>query len=131
MDALEDSPAKMGIRARLNAESVRFRLNNLKALQESANITCAKLGSKGTGSRDTKALRQVGKDAYMRTAFDLQKGTQVGWNASGISERQLTQMLKDKWTGISYSDRLWNNTEKLSQMVSRRNGFRPDGRERP
>jgi SPP1 gp7 family putative phage head morphogenesis protein len=118
MEALEDSPAKLSIRARLNAESVRFRLTNLRALQESANITCAKLGQKEL-DLGTQTLRQVGKDAYMRTAFDLQKGTQVGWNASGVSERQLTQMLKDKWTGISYSDRLWNNTERLSQMVSR------------
>jgi SPP1 gp7 family putative phage head morphogenesis protein len=118
LNALEDSPVKLSIRARLNAESVRFRLTNLRALQESANITCARLGQREL-ELGTQALRQVGKDAYMRTAFDLQKGTQVGWNASGISERQLTQILKDKRTGISYSDRLWNNTEKLSQMVSR------------
>lgn len=118
LKALPDSPAKLSIRATLNAESVRFRLTNLRALQESANITCAKLGQKEL-DLGMKTLRQVGKDAYMRTAFDLQKGTQVGWNASGISERQLTQMLRDKWTGVSYSDRLWNNTQKLSQMVSR------------
>ena len=116
--ALEDSPAKLSINARLNAESVRFRLTNLQALQESANITVAKLGQTEL-NLGRQTLREVGQEAYMRTAFDLQQGTELGWNASGISERQLTQMLKDKWTGVSYSDRLWNNTEELSKIVSR------------
>lgn len=54
----------------------------------------------------------------MRTAFDLQNGGKCRVERVRISERQLTQMLKDKWTGISYSDQVWNNTERLSQMVS-------------
>ena len=119
MDALEDSPAKMSIRARLNAESVRFRLNEPFGTAGEREHHLCEAGAAGTGTRDDKPCARLAKTLICAPPSTCRRERRSAGTHPGFSERQLTQMLKDKWTGVSYSDRLWNNTEKLSQMVSR------------
>ena len=116
--ALEDSPIKGSIEARLNAPGYRYRISNLEALQESANAICAKLGTKEL-ELGRNVLEDVGKEAYMRTAYDMQHGMELGWNASGISERRLRLILRENWSGSPYSERVWGNTRKLSEKLNR------------
>lgn len=116
--ALEDSPIKGSIEARLNAPGYRYRISNLEALRESANAICAKLGTKEL-ELGRNVLEDVGKEAYMRTAYDMQHGMELGWNASGISERRLRLILRENWSGTRYSERVWGNTRKLSEKLNR------------
>jgi SPP1 gp7 family putative phage head morphogenesis protein len=116
--ALEESPAKYSIRARLNAPSFRYRISNLEALRESANAVCAKLGSTEL-KLGQKVLRDIGQEAYMRTAYDLQSGLEMGWNTSGISERRLKLILRQNWSGAPYSQRVWGNVQKLSNRLNK------------
>lgn len=116
--ALEESPAKYSVQARLNAPSFRYRISNLEALRESANAVCAKLGSTEL-KLGQKVLGDVGREAYMRTAYDLQHGLEMGWNTSGISERRLKLLIRQNWSGTPYSQRVWGNVQKLSNQLNK------------
>lgn len=68
----------------------------------------------------TKTHATTLKKSYLRTAYDIEKGTNVGGSFSTINNRRLDQMLRGQWSGGNYSSRIWNNTDALATDISER-----------
>ena len=62
-----------------------------------------------------EALREMYQDGYYRTAYDIQKGFEVGWNLATLDERRIEKALARPWgvDGKNFSDRIWENKTKL------------------
>ncbi len=52
---------------------------------------------------------------YYHTAFEIQKGFNVGWNIQAINTDQLDKILSKPWTmdGKTFSSRIWTNKQEL------------------
>lgn len=62
-----------------------------------------------------KTMRNVYKDGYMHTAYEIQKGIHIGWDFSTIDKRKIDKVINNPWAadGKNFSERIWGNGTKL------------------
>lgn len=80
-------------------------------------------------------LRGVYSEGYYHTAFEIQRGLQLGWDLQCLDKQRLDAVLSKPWTtdGRTFRDRCWTNKEALVGQVqtSLVQGFIRGGRRRP
>lgn len=61
------------------------------------------------------AIRDIYKDSYYKTAYEIQKGIGVGWDFASIDQRKIEKAVKKPWAsdGKNFSERIWGNRQKL------------------
>lgn len=98
---LENASARLHI-SRLEALKLRTQ-NHLETAFAAENKTVENL------------VKNVYKSDYYHTCFELQKGFGVGFDISGIDERQLDMIIKKPWTvdRRTFSDRIWERKDKM------------------
>lgn len=62
-----------------------------------------------------KLARDIYTDNYYHTAFEIQKGFNVGWNLHSLDNRLLDKVISKPWTadGRTFSDKLWTQKNDL------------------
>lgn len=98
----------------LENASAKFHISKLEALQIQTQQSLEKLFGNQADMID-RAMGRAYTGAYYRTAYELQKGFNVGFNVSGIDQKQLDRVLVKPWAadGFNFSERIWNNKNKL------------------
>ncbi len=66
-----------------------------------------------------KHIKDLYKQDYYRTAYEIQKGTGVGYSFAGVNEDKLDKVIKKPWAsdGVNFSDRIWTNKNKLVNQL--------------
>ena len=65
--------------------------------------------------RSTRHYTDLMQDSYYKSIYDIQHGTGLAFSFAKISPKQIDRLLKSKWSGTNYSQRIWNNTQKLAE----------------
>lgn len=67
-----------------------------------------------------KLSRDVYHDNYYHTAFEIQKGFNVGYDLQGYNERQLEKALNGTWgaDGSNFSNRIWKHKAELLNTLN-------------
>lgn len=100
----------------LNALSTRSRIKRLEGLMTSIKVEIAKLNDyEQTNVYDL--LAGVCEENYYRTIFDVQQGLGYYTSFAKISPRTIEEVLKTPWSGADFSTRIWNNKEKLINVL--------------
>lgn len=62
-----------------------------------------------------KAIRAVYSAGYLHTAFEIQKGTGIGYTLAAFNQTLIDKILNRPWVpdGKNFSDRVWSNKQKL------------------
>jgi SPP1 gp7 family putative phage head morphogenesis protein len=65
-------------------------------------------------------LRDIYTEGYYRTAFEIQKGTGVGYAFNRLDTRRVSTAINTAWAqdGRNFSDRLWQNKENLVNSLN-------------
>lgn len=63
----------------------------------------------------TGAMGDIFESGYYHTAYELQKGFNIGWDIAGLDQSQIEKVLSKPWAvdGKNFSERIWTNKEKL------------------
>lgn len=66
-----------------------------------------------------KLARDIYTDTYYHTAFEVQKGFNVGWDFQRLDNRRLDKVISKPWTadGNTFSDKLWTQQKDLINTV--------------
>lgn len=66
-----------------------------------------------------KLARDIYTDTYYHTAFEVQKGFNVGWDFQRLDNRKLDKVISKPWTadGNTFSDKLWTQQKDLINTV--------------
>lgn len=64
-------------------------------------------------------LENVYTDTYYRTLYELQKGIGIGVDFAKVDKQALEKVLKEPWSGKNYSQRIWDNRDKLVQELQK------------
>ena len=92
----------------LENASARAHISRLEALKIQLQQTVESLyQSQNIGLSD--ALRRIYEDGYYHSAFEIQRGLNVGWAIPALDSARVTQILSKPWTsdGSNFSDRIW------------------------
>ena len=67
----------------------------------------------------TGAMGDVFESGYYHTAYELQKGFNIGWDIAGLDQSQIEKVLAKPWAvdGKNFSERIWGNKQKLISEV--------------
>ena len=62
-----------------------------------------------------KLLRNIYSEGYYHTAWEIQRGFNIGWNLHSFNSNQLDKILFKPWTtdGTTFSDRIWTHKQQL------------------
>lgn len=98
----------------LENASAKYHISRLEAMKMDLR---QELESLIAGQQKTidKTMRNVYKDGYMHTAYEIQKGMHIGWNLSSLDKRKIDKVINSPWAadGKNFSERIWGNGTKL------------------
>ena len=92
----------------LENASARYHISRLEALDIRTQQALEKAFGNQLDLVDEMA-RNVFTDTYYHSAFEIQKGFNVGWDIAKIDERKLDRLISKPWAadGRNFSDRIW------------------------
>lgn len=98
----------------LENASARVHVSRLESLKIQMQQQVEVLYGNQTDGFD-KLLKDVYTDGYFHTAYEIQKGFNIGWDLHDLNSNQLDKVLSKPWTtdGKTFSDRIWTHKQQL------------------
>lgn len=102
----------------LENASARFHISRLEALKIQTQQSMETLFAKQDRAL-TAAMGKMYKSSYYRTAYEVQKGFNIGWDIAGVDQRTVEKIISKPWAadGKNFSERIWSNKERLIREV--------------
>ncbi len=102
----------------LENASAKFHITRLEALKLQTQQSLEVLFGNQLDTIDS-TMKRIYLDGYYHTAYELQKGFGIGWDIAGVDQKQIEKVIRKPWTvdGKNFSERIWNNKEKLISEV--------------
>lgn len=63
----------------------------------------------------TSHYEELAIKAYYQGIYDLQQRANTAFSFNYVNPKVIDDIINSKWSGKNYSERIWNNTEKLAQ----------------
>lgn len=107
---------KRDVLAELEAPAYKNRMKRLDDIDKSINRLINAVASK---ERDAigKTMRQVYESSYHHAVYEAARMSGLDLQTGPIDEGALETILKKKWSGQNYSERVWNNTQKVADAL--------------
>lgn len=98
----------------LENASAKYHISYYEALKIKTRQSLETLYSKQFGIVKN-TMEDVYKSGYYHTAYELQKGFEIGWDIAAIDQRQIEKVINKPWApdGKNFSERIWGNRQKL------------------
>ena len=114
----QDNALMGGWMKELENASAKYHISKLEALKIQTQQSLEVMFSKQLGTV-TGAMGDVFESGYYHTAYELQKGFNIGWDITGLDQSQIEKVLAKPWAvdGKNFSERIWGNKQKLISEV--------------
>lgn len=114
----QDNALMGGWEKELENASAKYHISKLEALKTQTQHSLEVMFSKQLGTMQG-AMSDIYASGYYHTAYELQNGFKIGWDIAGLDQSQIEKVLAKPWAadGYNFSERIWNNKEKLIQEV--------------
>jgi SPP1 gp7 family putative phage head morphogenesis protein len=98
----------------LENASARVHISRLEALKVQMQQQVEVLYGNQVDGLD-KAMRNIYSEGYYHTAYEIQRGFNVGYNLHKLNEKQLSGVISKPWTpdGKTFTNRCWTDKDKL------------------
>jgi len=114
---IKDENIKKKMLAKYNAPAYSYRISRYQALQDNINIKLKELAETEQKITEIRYVDTV-KEGYYHNVYDIQKGTELGFNFAQIDNKTINLLLNEKWTNnANFSQRIWKNNEKLGNYL--------------
>ena len=100
----------------LNSPAYVSRINRLqKLIDEIDNVQ--RYIAKHEIAKATDLYKDVAKHGYYNNIHQMQTQTGIGFSFNALDEDLVERLIRTPWNGRNYSERIWNNTRKLSETL--------------
>lgn len=102
----------------LENASAKVHVSRLQALQIEMQQKIEALYGNQLDGIDALA-RKIYTEGYYHTAFEVQKGFNIGWDLTPLNQKQLDRVISKPWTldKETFSDRIWKQKNALVAKV--------------
>ena len=107
---------KREVLAELEAPAYKTRMKRLDDIDKSINRLINAVASKERDAID-KTMRKVYESSYPHAVYEAARMSGLDLQTGPIDEGALETILKKKWSGQNYSERVWNNTQKVADAL--------------
>ena len=116
---VRDEEIKALLIAELESKAYGARISVKEALKESILVNIKSIATDTELILSTKQYENIIKNVYRKTIFDIQKGLNMGFSVSDMSNKRVQEILKQNWSGKHYSKRIWDNTDVLVDKLQK------------
>lgn len=96
----------------------RARMTKIAAITALAFIALTRNAERQINGLN-KHLKATAGSSYMRTTYEIQKASGYAFKVNGISNAVVEQLLKSRWSGVNYSNRVWKNRDMLASNIEK------------
>nr|DAU65130.1 MAG TPA: minor capsid protein [Caudoviricetes sp.] len=107
---------KRDVLAELEAPAYKNRMKRLDDINKSINKLINAIASRERDEID-KTMRKVYESSYHHAVYEAARMSGLDLQTGPIDEGALETILKKKWSGQNYSERVWNNTQKVADAL--------------
>lgn len=102
----------------LENASARVHISRLEALKIQTQQQIEVLFGNQIDGID-KLARNIYSEGYYHTAYEIQKGFNIGWDLQGLNEKQIAGVISKPWTvdNKTFTARCWDNKVDLVNVV--------------
>lgn len=101
---------------KLEAPAYKNRMKRLDDINKSINRLINAVTSKEKDAIG-KTMRQVYESSYHHAVYEAARMSGLDLQTGPIDEGALETILKKKWSGQNYSERVWANTQKVADAI--------------
>lgn len=112
------TPEKLELLKKLEAPAYASRIRRLQDMQGEID-SMMRLVYNQEKSVSTAHYINLAHNAYNTSIFDIQQAVQLGFRFNQLSPGFVDKLLKSKWSGVNYSNRIWHNTQGLADTLKR------------
>lgn len=101
---------------KLEAPAYRYRINRFQELQKAIDDMMANIYSQ---EKDISTAHYIdtAHESYYRTTYNLQHDIGYEYDFASVDSKKVDKLLKNRWSGANYSERIWNNTQTLADEL--------------
>lgn len=107
---------KREVLAELEAPAYKNRMKRLDDIDKSINRLINAIASRERDEID-KTMRKVYESSYHHAVYEAARMSGLDLQTGPIDEGALETILNKKWSGQNYSERVWNNTQKVADAI--------------
>lgn len=107
---------KREVLAELEAPAYKNRMKRLDDINKSINKLINAIASRERDEID-KTMRKVYESSYHHAVYEAARMSGLDLQTGPIDEGALETILNKKWSGQNYSERVWNNTQKVADAI--------------
>jgi len=114
----QDNALMGGWMKELENVSAKFHISKLENLKIQTRQSLETMFSKQLGTV-TGAMTDIFESGYYHTAYELQKGFNIGWDIVGLDQSQIEKVLAKPGSvdGKNFSERIWGDKQKLISEI--------------
>ena len=116
LEARPNDPNIQRLLADLDSPAYAYRMKRLERLNDDLDRMRESIYRSEKSGSDA-FYSDLMKDSYYKATFDLQQQTGLAYSFSSLPETEIKRLRGLKWTGETYSDRIWSNTGALASSV--------------
>jgi SPP1 gp7 family putative phage head morphogenesis protein len=112
-----DPAQRRALEARAASGAYASRISRGEALRLDIDMRVLELADIEAGT-DTAFFERLIPEAYHRALYDIQQGTGIGFAFDRMPVRTIGEILRNPWSGATYSERIWRNTRALGDTLN-------------
>ncbi len=97
-------------------DNYKSRINRLERIQLELYKATKDLYKKEE-LKHSELYKEVINNAYYKAIYDTQIGVGYDFNFSNLDKNLIKSLMSEKWHGLNYSERIWNNTEIIANQI--------------
>lgn len=107
---------KKSLLAQLNANAYKARITRIEALKQAIQVHYSKAADKQLSISRASYINTI-EESYYMTAYNLQRGIDIGFNVAHIPTETVNAILNTDWSGKLYSQRVWGNSQRTIDSI--------------
>ena len=97
-------------------DNYKSRINRLEKIQLELYKATKDLYKKEE-LKHSELYKEVINNGYYKAIYDTQIGVGYDFNFSNLDKNLIKSLMSEKWHGLNYSERIWNNTEIIANQI--------------
>lgn len=115
---LEEDPKNAELIKQIEGQAYGSRLARLSSVYSQIDNVLALLYAEQQ-KRTKVLLEELARQSYYDTLFNLHQYSGYGFDFKTLSKKQVERVLNSRWYGNNYSEKIWENREKLAKQVKK------------
>lgn len=114
--SITDPEKRRKINSIISSPAYAYRIRRFEQLQKDIDVQTLNIASFEQNASKAHYV-DLANEAYNRTIFDIQKGTEIGFSFARMPVSRIEEILAHNWSGKLFSERIWGRANDINAKL--------------